>query len=240
MTYLDYARLAAVDAQTFRNRSPYPWCNPQGLLTEPGYRRLLQTLPDVSMFTRAFGIQRAHGQKPHDRFSLEYRSGLDVAEPWHEFVKELRGAEYERFLRRLFGRGGLSLTFHWHYTPRGCSVSPHCDAVHKLGSHIFYLNTADDWEPTWGGETLILDDGGRFKRSSAPDFAEFDQAFAGETLGNRSLLFQRQGNSWHGVREIRAPEGCYRKVFIVVINDRLRAGLRRIGARLAGKVAGGY
>lgn len=240
MTYLDYERLAAVDAEAFRNRSPYPWCNPQGLLTEAGYRRLLQTLPDVSQFTRVFGIQRSHGQKPHDRFALEYRANLEVAEPWHAFVEELRGAEYGRFLRRLFGRGRIQLNFHWHYTPHGCSVSPHCDARRKLGSHIFYLNTADDWDPAWGGETLILDEGGRFKRNSAPDFADFDQALAGESLGNRSLLFQRQGNSWHGVREIRAPEGYYRKVFIVVINDSLRAGLRRIGARLKGEAVRDY
>lgn len=240
MTYLDYSRLEALDADAFRNRSPYPWCNPEGLLTEPGYRRLLQTLPDVSLLTPVFGIERSHGQKAHDRFALEYRESLDVAEPWHAFIDELRGSEYGRFLRRLFCRGRFTLNFHWHYTPRGCSVSPHCDAKRKLGSHIFYFNTADDWDPTWGGDTLILDDRDRFKRNSAPDFADFDQTFAGESLGNRSLLFQRQGNSWHGVREIRAPEGCYRKVFIVVINDRLRAGLRRIGARLRGEAIRDY
>jgi hypothetical protein len=37
-------------------------------------------------------------------------------------------------------------------------------------------------------------------------------------FGNRSLLFARQGNSWHGVREIRCPEDRMRKVFIVVID----------------------
>jgi hypothetical protein len=57
-------------------------------------------------------------------------------------------------------------------------VSPHCDSPKKLGSHIFYLNTKEDWDPSWGGETLILDDGGRlptlragfdrFRRRSAP------------------------------------------------------------------------
>lgn len=240
MTYLDYARLEALDAEVFRNRSPYPWCNPEGLLTESGYQQLLQTLPDVSLFTPMFGIERSHGQKPHDRFTLEYREDLEVAAPWHALVEELRGSEYGRFLRRLFDRGRFTLNFHWHYTPRGCSVSPHCDARRKLGSHIFYFNTADDWEPAWGGDTLILDDHDRFKRNSAPDFADFDQAFAGESLGNRSLLFQRQGNSWHGVREIRAPEGRYRKVFIVVINDRLRAGLRRMSARLKGEAIRDY
>jgi hypothetical protein len=35
-------------------------------------------------------------------------------------------------------------------------------------------------------------------------------------LGNRSPLFARKEHSWHGVREIRCPEGHMRKVFIVV------------------------
>jgi hypothetical protein len=56
-----------------------------------------------------------------------------------------------------------------------------------------------------------------------------------KTLGNQSLLFQRQGNSWHGVREIRCPQGRYRKIFIVVINDRLRIMARRVKAYLRGK-----
>ena len=106
-------------------------------------------------------------------------------------------------------------------------MSPHCDSERKLGSHIFYFNTAQDWNPSWGGETLILDDGGRFKRESAPHFDNFERAIPSQALGNYSLLFARKGHSWHGVREIHCPEGYLRKVFIVVINrctlvDRLR------------------
>jgi len=33
----------------------------------------------------------------------------------------------------------------------GCAVSPHCDAVRKLATHIFYFNTEADWDPGWGG-----------------------------------------------------------------------------------------
>jgi hypothetical protein len=115
-------------------------------------------------------------------------------------------------------------------------VSPHCDARHKIGSHIFYFNTEEDWDPSWGGETLILDDGGRFDRRSAPRFDEFDRVITAPALGNCSLLFARRANSWHGVREIRCPEGAYRKVFIVVLNawtTRFRAW--RGGARGAGE-----
>lgn len=240
MIYLDERRLEAVDADAFARTKPYPWLNTAGLLTDAGYRQLLETLPDISMFTPSFGMRRSHGQQPHDRYTLEYSSDLNLAPCWHEFVAELRGSSYGRFLRRMFGRGGIRLNFHWHYTPHGCSVSPHCDAKRKLGSHIFYFNTPEDWDPAWGGETLVLDDSGRFKRNSSPAFEDFDSATAGVNLGNYSLLFKRQGNSWHGVREIRCPEGLYRKVFIVVINDRYRAMLHQASARIRGRAELGY
>jgi hypothetical protein len=237
MTYLDYDRMAAIDARAFRSQAPYPWMNPEGLLTDAGYQRLLTTLPDVSVFERNFGIERAHGQQSHDRFVLEYHEDLPVADAWHAFVAELRGADYYGFLKRMFGRGFLRLRFHWHYTPRGCSVSPHCDNRDKLGSHIFNFNTAADWDPAWGGQTLILDDGGRFDRRSAPGFEEFDSVVAADNLGNRSVLFARRGNSWHGVREIRCPEGAMRKVFIVIVHD-WALGLRReVVNRFKGKPA---
>jgi hypothetical protein len=49
---------------------------------------------------------------------------------------------------------------HWHYTPAGKSVSPHCDSFNKIGSQIFYFSTPEDWDRSWGGETVILDDKG--------------------------------------------------------------------------------
>lgn len=119
---------------------------------------------------------------------------------------------------------------HWHYALRGCSVSPHCDAKRKFGSHIFYLNRSSEWDPGWGGETLVLDDGGRFHSDSAPDFDDFDAVAAARTGDNDSFIFARRGNSWHGVRELTCPEGHYRKVFIVVFEyanllDRCRVWL---------------
>jgi hypothetical protein len=240
MTYLDLHRLDAIDEREFQSAKPYPWLGFADLLTPEGYQRLVETLPDVSRFQPYFAVPRAHGQQSHDRYVLEYRDDLDVADAWHEFVRELRGERYRRFLRRMLGRGMLTLSYHWHYTPAGCSVSPHCDAKHKLGSHIFYLNTPADWDPSWGGETLILDDGGRFSRSSAPRFEDFDAAFTAESIGNRSLLFGRGERSWHGVREIQCPEGAFRKVFIVVIGDRLRTLRHRLKARLRGQTPSSY
>ena len=228
MSYLDVQRLEALDAEAFRGEAPYPWVNPETLLTAEGFRRLRDELPDIAMFEKVFGKRRAHGQQSHDRYTLDYRKDLALPASWRDFIAELDGDGYRKFIERLFGRGGFRLRYHWHYTPNGCSVSPHCDARDKLGSHIFYFNTADDWDPAWGGETVVLDDGGRFKRGSAPAFEDFDRAIGAEAIGNRSFLFARRGNSWHGVRAIDCPKDRLRKVFVVVVEDRVLGLGRRL------------
>ncbi len=220
MSYLDFERLDQIDPSSFRTQKPYPWINPAGLLTEDGYRRLRETLPDVSQLNSVFGLDRLHGQQSHDRYTLEYNDGLDVADVWKEFVDELKGPNYRDFLGRLLGSSAFDLNLHWHYTPNGCSVSPHCDSKRKLGSHIFYFNTAADWDSSWGGETMVLDDGGRFDRKMAPGFDDFDRAMPSQALGNYSFLFAQTAHSWHGVREIRCPRDRLRKIFVVVINKR--------------------
>jgi hypothetical protein len=240
MEYLDAERLDAIDAPAFQSRSPYPWVNPEGLLSPAGYQRLAETLPDVSRFTPVFGGTRRHGQKFHDRYALEYHAGLAVAEPWRDFVRELQGSAYARFLRRMLDRRFFSLRFHWHYTPNGCSISPHCDSTTKFGSHIFYFNTTADWDPAWGGQTMILDDQRRFHRKSAPALEDFDRAITAETLGNRSLLFARREQSWHGMRAIHCPEHSMRRVFIVVINDAVRTAARDFVRHLRGQAAESY
>lgn len=240
MTYLDFERLRKISADEFRNAHPYPWLNPHGALTDEGLRRLIETCPDVTHFNPFFGVARKHGQQSHDRFTLEYQDTLDIAFEWKEFVRELRSPEYMDFFERVSGRRSMSLSFHWHYTPKGCSVSPHCDAKHKIGSHIFYLNSETDWKEEWGGQTAVLDDGGRFERNSAPRFEDFQGEIDAKTLGNYSFLFARRGNSWHGVREIRCPEGMCRKVFIVVINDRWKAMRKRFLDRIQGNSSKDY
>jgi hypothetical protein len=239
-SYLNWDRLAELDAERFRETTPYPWINPSGLITDDGYQELVDTLPEVSTFERYFGVKRSHGQTSHDRFVLNYQAGMELPPAWKRFTDEIMSPDYAAFLRRLFDREFVDFSLHWHYTPTGCSVSPHCDAEHKLGSHIFYLNTDKDWEENWGGETLILDDGGTFSRRSSPGFSDFKSSATSEALGNRSLLFQRRGNSWHGVRPIECPEGLYRKVFIVAINSRKRGLVRRMVDRARGKPGEGY
>jgi len=231
LSYLDPDRMAAVDEAAFQNAAPYPWLNPAGLLQEHAYQTLLAELPSIELFTPSFGKARKHGQRSHDRYSLEYSPDLPIADAWHEFIGELKSDAYRGFLARLIGNNHFDIRFHWHYTPSGCEVSPHCDAKWKLGSHIFYFNTAEDWDPAWGGETVILDDEGRFSERSAPEFSDFPRAMDSESVGNHRLLFIRNGRSWHGVRELTCPDGYMRRVFIVVIRR------RSLGERLRRRVA---
>ncbi len=220
MHFLDYDKLNAIDTTGFLETKPYPFVNPLGVLTDQGYDQLMGNLPDVSVMVPSFGKRRSHGQVSHDRYALEYDNKLQgVSGVWHEFVAELRGPDYSAFIRRMFQRRSFHLNMHWHYAPRGCSVSPHCDASHKLGSHLFYMNDVDIWQREWGGGTLILDDQGQFHHNSAPDFSDFSNSIESECAGNYSTLFARRNQSWHGVREIQCPDDQLRKVFIIVINQ---------------------
>ncbi len=211
--------MTGIDSEAFRSAKPFPWVNPQGFLTIDGFNTLVAHLPDLSLFTESFNIERKHGQHSHDRYVLEYQDGIEIPQQWQQFIDLLRSNEYRHFIAQLLGHKHFRFRFHWHWAPAGCSVSPHCDSKGKLGSHIFYLNTPLDWDPKWGGETVILDDNGRFAPNSHPSFDDFDSFLPAKTMNNHSLIFGRRGNSWHGVRPITCPEGKMRKVFIVVFEN---------------------
>ena len=213
--FLNPAVLDAIDPGAFRAQLPYPWINPQHFIAEDRYRELLDSLPDISQFHAFISKQRKHGQASHDRYLLDYEKGMQLSPAWDAFIKELRSRRYRRFICGLLDVPHIRFRFHWHYASNDCEVSPHCDSRNKLGSHIFYLNTGDDWKWEWGGETVILDDGGRYETDSAPAFEDFIAEYPANTKDNHSLIFGRQGNSWHGVRRIACPENHYRKVFIV-------------------------
>ena len=218
MDYLNRACLEAVSKEEFGASQPYPWVGLKDSLTAEGYEALRQSLPDVAGFDRQVGIKRGYGQAPHDRYLLHYLPGMEVAQPWKEFLAELQGDVYQSFLRRVLGPRKFIPTFEWYYAWEGCAVSPHCDAVRKLATHIFYFNTEEDWDPKWGGEILILDSERRFPAHSAPSFDDLKVAAKLEPWGNESLLFQRTAHSWHGVRPLQCPPGKLRRLFIVTVN----------------------
>jgi hypothetical protein len=218
MGYLNRAVLDGVAADAFRARQPYPWTNLESTLTPQGYEALRLSMPDTSQADKQVGVKRAYRQGPHDRFLLHYRPGVEIAQLWKEFLAELEGPVYQDFLKRVLGPKTFIPTFEWYYAWEGCAVSPHCDAVRKLATHIFYFNTEADWDPNWGGEILIRDSERRFKAHSGPAFDDLKVAASLRPGGNGSLLFQRTPHSWHGVRPLQCPQGKLRRLFIVTIN----------------------
>jgi hypothetical protein len=129
--------MAEIDTNAFQHQRPFPWVNPQGFLTESGFQELLSAMPDLNLFTSFFDKQRKYGQSSHNRYVLEYEDDVPLPAPWRGFIEELKSSEYREFVERLLGRRHVGVRFHWHYTPNGCSVSPHCDSRGKLGSQIF-------------------------------------------------------------------------------------------------------
>lgn len=221
MEYLNQAPLESLSSADFQQQRPYPWVNIPDTLAPEGFVRLRESLPEISRFKKWVGVKRAHGQASHDRAILHYRPGMDLAPAWKEFMSEVQGKAYQSFVRRMFAlrpEHRVILTAEWYYAWQGCSVSPHCDARRKLGTHIFYFNTETDWESNWGGHILIMDDDGRFKTHSAPAFDELRAVAALDARGNQSLLFRRTAHSWHGVKPLECPPEGLRKLFIVTIN----------------------
>jgi hypothetical protein len=231
--YLDFDKLEKISRESFEATKPYPYANVQGLLTDDGFLALLGNMPELTVFEHNTGKKRRAGQAPHDRFSLEYSPETHVPAAWREFINELRGDRYRDNIARILGAGKVEFRFHWHYTPTGCWVSPHTDSPREHGSHLFYFNAEDDWDPNWGGDTLVLNDGGRLDYNTAPRLEEFKGETACQSIGNYSAIIKRTDHAWHAVRPIRCPEDKFRKLFVVVMNpDSL---LWKIRDRMIGK-----
>lgn len=218
MKYLDIEKLRGLSLEEFLSVKPYPYYNAHGVLTEQGFADLLENMPPLDLFEQKFGYERRAGQAPHDRYSLEYTPDTPVPQPWKEFIGELCSDAYRREIERLLGAKKAEFRFHWHYTPPGCDVSPHCDSRREHGSHLFYFNSEEEWDPVWGGSTLVLDDGGRLSYDSAPALEEFDAVYECQSIGNYSSLMLRTDHAWHAVRPVTCPEDHLRRLFIVVVN----------------------
>ena len=77
--YLNFEKLEAIDPAAFLSTRPFPHANPQGLLTDEGFDRLLRNMPDISMFEKIFGYRRLGGQEPHNRYALEYEEHAGIS-----------------------------------------------------------------------------------------------------------------------------------------------------------------
>ena len=218
MRYIDFDKLESITHDAFWATKPYPFANEQGILTEEGFQALLDNMPSLDLFFHNVGKERRAGQAPHDRYSLEYTPDTQVPKPWQDFIGELCSDRYRQNICRLFDAKKVEFRFHWHYTATGCWVSPHTDSPREHGSHLFYFNGENEWDPSWGGDTLALDDGGKLDYNSAPALEDFDDEIAFQCTGNYSALMKRTDHAWHAVRPIDCPEGKYRKLFVAVVN----------------------
>lgn len=241
--FLDAARLGAFSPEAFAAKRPFPWQDFQALLRPEGFRELLRDFPALELFEKHEGIGRHHGQRPHDRYYLAYEVSRykDLEHPpgqgivrheglppsWQAFIGEIETSrEYREFIRAALEVREFEIRYAWHLGVSRSDVSPHLDAERKAGTHIFYFNTAEDWDPAWGGETLVLGD----KRvdGMAPDFGDFELAIPTPFVGNRSFLFRNGPHAWHGVRGLACPQGRHRRLFNVIFEHPRRRGAARL------------
>lgn len=229
-SFINYDLLEEFAVEQFRSREPYPWANLQGFLTLEGFARLHRDFPPLGLFEEHRGINRDYGQRPHDRYYLAYQTSIyhpgeqpekgvirreHLPGSWRAFMDELETSErYHEFVRRALGVEAFQTRYAWHLGFRGSEVSPHVDSRDKLGTHIIYFNTSDEWDPSWGGETLAL--GGRRTEAMNPDFSDFSTSAAVHVLDNGSFLFKNTPEAWHGVRPLTSPPTKFRRLFNVI------------------------
>lgn len=233
MKFLDQNTLNSLSNSDFQSNKPYPWVICKKIFLEDSLALLRSNMPDIGLYTYEDGWKRVGGQKPHVRHGLVYKKGMLIPKPWLSFLDELDGPDYRNFLRRMFGVDKFDLTFYWQLTGTGCGVSPHCDSERKIGSHLFYLNDNSDWNQSWGGATLILDDEGKLKPESNPDLEDLKIVARSESVPNSSLLFARTDHSWHGVRELTCPENISRKLFTVIVYKKKPSLFNRLLRKLS-------
>jgi hypothetical protein len=229
--FINYKLLQSLNIEEFKQNKPFPWFNFQSLLTPEAFRELYLSFPPLEIFENHVGIERGYSQRPHNRYYLAYedsiydnlhrennegivkKAGLPI--PWQRFIEELETNRlYNDFIKSAFEVLNYHVRYAWHLGVNGSEVSPHQDSKKKIGTHIFYFNTSEDWEPTWGGSTLVL--GGKSTNSQNPEFEDFTIIKSTHVMGNYSFLFKNTVDSWHGVRALTCPPGKFRKLFNVI------------------------
>ena len=229
MNFLNKKTIADFPYEDFQGQWPFPYAGIKGMLTEEGFAALVKDFPSLELFAYHQNIARAYGQRPHNRYYLAYEDthfkrgddkdseakDKDLPKSWVAFIHELQeNPDYQQLIRRALGVDKWSVRFAWHVGQNGNEVSPHLDNIDKLGTHIFYFNTDDDWKEEWGGQIVAL--GGIMITSGNPEYDDFADQKEISIINNRSFLFKNNLEAWHGVRPLRCPEGKYRRLFNVI------------------------
>lgn len=215
---------------TYHAASPFPHHTSYSFITPEGFESLRKDFPALDLFEKSVGNYRGP-QRPHDRFLLSFERSIyhnknyrgkglvlrkDLSKKWQGFLNELEGKTYRNFIKKILGTSRFKIHCEWHMGFKGSEVSPHKDAPFRLGSHLFYFNTREDWNPSWGGETLLLGDKVKGSSAQAPEFRDFKKNLPVPTVGNQSLLFHNSASAWHGVEPLKCPRNKYRRVFMVI------------------------
>lgn len=229
-TFINSEVLAAFSLTDFKARQPYPWQDFQQFLTPSGFAALYRDFPSLDCFEQHNEITRAYGQRPHNRYYLAYESSIyqapatqkgiirhqDLPPTWQNFIKELETSPaYRRFLKSTLAIPDYKIRYAWHIGVTGSEVSPHVDTPDKIGTHILYFNTQQDWQPQWGGSMLVLGEPQTSRLN--PDFTDFATTTAVPICDNRSFFFRNYGHGWHGVKPLTCPTGNYRRLFNIII-----------------------
>jgi hypothetical protein len=214
--------------EAFRKKWPFPWETFDQFLTPEGFNTLHDEFPPLSLFEYHENMYRSGG-RAHNRYYLAYETSIyqrgndpqagivhqkDLSPAWQQFIQELEGPAYRALVEQVIGKSVLHIRFAWHMGTSTNEVPPHKDNPIKVGTHIFYFNTHSDWDPSWGGQLLVL--GGKLIPGETPDFKDFTTSTVVPNIDNHSFIFKNTPNAWHGVKPLLCPPGSYRKLFNVI------------------------
>lgn len=229
--FIDYKFIQSFNRKLFFENQPFPWYNFHNFLTREGFQQLLKDFPYLELFEKHEGLERVYSQRPHNRYYLAYETSIysqiehqhkgivkykQLPVSWQLFLKELETSQvYQNFIKSLLEVTDFQVRYAWHMGVSNSEVSPHRDAEQKIGTHIFYFNTSDDWNTSWDGSTLVL--GNKLKDDLMnPDFSDFTTIIPTQITNNHSFLFKNTPDAWHGVKPLTCPQGKYRRLFNVI------------------------
>jgi 2OG-Fe(II) oxygenase superfamily len=229
-SFINSALLQDFTLEKFKSNEPFPWFDFHSFLTPESFSELYLDFPSFELFEKHMGIDR-NGQRPHNRYYLAYESTIydelhreagegiakkqDLPVSWQKLIDELETSViYKNFIKSTFDIQDYRVRYAWHLGFNGSEVSPHRDSPSKIGTHIFYFNTSQDWKQSWGGEVLVLGD--KLLAAENPEFEDFSKAIPVQITDNHSFLFKNNPDAWHGVKPLTCPEGKYRRLFNVI------------------------
>ncbi len=115
--------------------------NMREFLTPEGFRGLSQDLPSLALFERHDAIQRAYGQRSHNRYYLAYETSIYhrneraasgvlkhelLPAAWRQFIEEMDTSKvYRDFIKEVFHVRGFRVRYAWHAGITGSEVSPY-------------------------------------------------------------------------------------------------------------------